>query len=543
MITEISALWPYILVNVVLLLTAGWFLVSFLRNRKVARLTEERRIALFKKKEKDMLLRYQTIFNTALSDMVFYNAKGVLTNLNQKACETFGKTREEMLNGHYTIDEYLNGATLESFERFHAVQLPDTPDGMYYEVQVVPIRNRKHQLLGFFRTGCDISETVRFSRNLREGSKKLVEANNSLRTYIDNINYVLKVGGVRLATYSPQSHTLSIYEDSDTVKFTLTQTRCMSLIDEKSKRTAMRMLNSMDNLKDKNIEVHLRTILRQKDGLPLQLHLKFHPTYDEHGRVKGYFGLCRDESEVAGKEQQLALESKKAQEVEHVKNVFLRNMSYEIRTPLTSVVGFAELLDQSETPEDEEMFIDQIKDNSTHLLHLINDILYLSRLDAHMIEVKKQPTNVAATFGGYCENGWLDNKKPGVTYNVENAFHRMVVLIDDTHLGHIIAQVTANAAQNTDSGSVTARFDYYNNKLVIAVSDTGCGISKEVQDHIFERFIAGANGGTGLGLPISKELAEQMGGTITINSDPGHGTTVWITIPCQLIEIERKKSL
>ena len=531
------------IINIALIATSTYLAMGYLKRRRIAKMLEEKRVNDFRQQEKDMLLRYKTIFNTALTDMMYYDAEGVLTNLNQKACDTFQKSRDELTNGDYTINDVLGGENWEDFEYLYSTRLPNTPDGIYYEQQVVPIRNKEHQLIGFFRTGRDVSEVVHFAHQLKASSSELAKANDNIRAYINNINYVLHEGGVRLATYSPQHHTLSIYKESDTVMLTLTQSRCMTLIDDPSKRKAMRALNNMDNLSRRPVDVHLRTLLRQKGGQDLYVHLQFHPLFNENGQVESYFGLCRDESEIVSKEQQLAKESKKAQDVEHVKNVFLRNMSYEIRTPLTSVVGFSELLEHSEDPEEDNLFIDQIKQNSTHLLHLINDILFLSRLDADMIEFKMQASDIAGLFGSFCENGWLQHKKEGVEYTVENNYHHMVVVLDATHLGQIVGQITANAAQYTKEGSVVARYDYVNNKLVVTIEDTGSGISEEDQKHLFERFTSGSEGGTGLGLPISKALTEKMGGTININSKPGRGTTVWITIPCKSIEIDRKKAL
>lgn len=98
---------------------------------------------------------------------------------------------------------------------------------------------------------------------------------------------------------------------------------------------------------------------------------------------------------------------------------------------------------------------------------------------------------------------------------------------------HVIEQVTANAAQYTQNGTVRARYDYIGRRLMISVEDTGQGISEDILKRIYERFAAGPNKGSGLGLPICKELVEQMGGTLEINSEEGLGTTVWITIPCQ----------
>jgi len=531
------------IIDIVLIATLTYLATSYLRKRKIARRLEEKRTNAFRQQEEDTLLRYKTIFNTALTDMIYYDADGILTNLNRKVCDTFRKSREEMTNGEHSINEVLGGENWDDFEYFYATRLPNSPDGIFYEQQVVPIRNKDHQLIGFFRTGRDVTEVVHFTHQLTASSKELAKANDNVRAYINNINYVLQVGGVSLATYSPKDHTLTIFKESDTILYTLTQSRCLNFLDEPSKRKAMRAWNSMDNLTRKPIDIHLRTVVRQRSGLPLHLHLQFHPTYDEHGQVDSYFGLCRDESEIVSKEQQLAKKSKKAQEVEHVKNVFLRNMSYEIRTPLTSVVGFAELLEQSNDPDEESMFIEQIKQNSTHLLHLINDILFLSRIDADMIEVKEQPADIAGLFGSFCENGWLKYKKEGVNYVIENNYHHLVVITDATQLSNIILQIIANAAQHTDRGSVIARYEYLSNRLVITIEDTGTGISKEDQKHLFDRFSASQSGGTGLGLPICQALTEKLGGNISISSRQHRGTTVWITIPCKALEIDRKKTI
>jgi signal transduction histidine kinase len=203
-------------------------------------------------------------------------------------------------------------------------------------------------------------------------------------------------------------------------------------------------------------------------------------------------------------------------------------------------VGFSELFQMQHTPEEESLFIQEIKENSSQLLKLINDILFLSRLDAEMIEFKKQPTDFAAVFGPRCETAWEKLKKPGVEYYVDNPYRKLVVDIDSQNVGIIIDQILANAVEHTTSGHVRASFDYTGDGLVMAFMDTGCGIPDKKLKHIFERFSGSTSRGTGLGLPICHEMARQMGGKITIKSEVGKGTIVWVTIPCQCLEIERE---
>ena len=296
----------------------------------------------------------------------------------------------------------------------------------------------------------------------------------------------------------------------------------------------------MDNLTAASINTTIKTNIRVSEGMKLFLQLSFIPTFDKEGNVNGYFGMCRDVSEIKATETELERETVKAQEVETVKNAFLHNMSYEIRTPLNTVVGFAELFEMEHTPEDEVVFINEIKESSSQLLKLINDILFLSRLDAHMIEFKYKPVDFAAIFDVRCQAAVFRCQQPGVDYIYENPYTRIVVDIDEQNLGIVIDLIVRHAAESTTSGYVRCRYDYIGEQLVIAVSDTSGGIPEESLKHIFERFTATDSNSTGLGMSICQELVSQMGGKINIKSTIGEGTIVWVTIPCKCIEVDRK---
>ena len=259
-----------------------------------------------------------------------------------------------------------------------------------------------------------------------------------------------------------------------------------------------------------------------------------------NGEITEYFGLIRDISEIKAVEEKLAEESVRAQEVETVKNAFLHNMSHEIRTPLNTVVGFSELFQMEHSPEDEAIFINEIKENSASLLKLINDILFLSRLDAGMITLSPQPVDFASIFAGRCSSIWDNHKQEGVEYKIQSPYNRLVVEIDEPNVTMVINKIITNAIQYTKSGSVLARYEYIADRLLVSIEDTGCGIKKENLENIFGRFVTGANNGAGLGLSICHELVHYMGGTIELTSTEGKGTTVWFSIPCKLVEMERK---
>ena len=516
-------------------------------------ITEEKRMRYV---ANDNMLRYQAIFSSVLVDMAYYDKEGNLRNLNGKGCRTFNTTLEEMRERHINIRDVLGMPDLdvENMEYTYLTQIfkGDAEDKrvvrslikgekVYYELQVVPVRDENGHLLGIYSSGRDITEVANSYKQQQENLLQHAKANEEITSYINNINYVLKVGGVRMMNYYPNTHQLAIYSEIGHVEYEITQQRAFTLTHESDKQTVRRIIMSMDNRSITPIEATIHTNLRIKGGYQLCLQMHMVPIVDDDGMAKYYFGMCRDVSEMMHTQKELAKETAKAQEVEVVKNAFLRNMSYEIRTPLNAVVGFAELFQMDHSMDDEGIFIEEIKDNSRVLLKLINNILFLSRLDAKMIEIKPQLTDFAQTFGLTCQTSWEMNQEPGVEYIAENPYEQLVVEIDAQNVGVVLDQIILNACQHTHKGSVHARLDYIGDRLIIAVEDTGEGIEGKLLPNIFERFATGASSGSGLGLSICHELIQQMDGTINIKSKVDKGTTVWFSIPCKATEVVRKK--
>ena len=502
---------------------------------------------------RDNMVRYQAIFNAGMVETVVYDAHGTSTTMNKTAANLINNGNpfvhdhqinlRDVLHDEHLDLEHMGQTNMTLIYKSQEEQSEATrqlfPHDKFYELQLVPYRDNEGRLQAIYGTGRDVSDAVEVYKQMQQNTKLLQQANDEVSNYIRNTNFILRNGGVRMVDYSPDTHTLTIYRGINQPQHWLTQTRCLALTHDESKSDTQRILKAMDNQTQSSLNATIRTTLRGKNGHPLYFYLSFIPITNSGNKIESYFGMCRDISEIKATEQVMAQNTQKAQEVELIKNAFLRNMSYEIRTPLASVVGFAELFQLKHSPEEESLFIHEIKENSTQLLKLINDILFLSRLDAGMIEYKKQPIDFSTFFGASCETAWFKYKHEGVSYHVDSPYNKLVIDIDPQNIGIIIDQIAANAAQHTTSGYVRARFDYTGEELVMAFMDTGSGIPDEKLSHIFERFTGSTSRGTGLGLPICYEMTKQMGGKITIKSTVGKGTIVWVTIPCQCSEIER----
>ena len=473
---------------------------------------------------KNTLLRYQAIFNSVMVDMVAYDAEGYIVDINQKALSALGTDMQVIKDMKISIKDVLGDPDLdvEHFERMYLTQIYKGEDGrplhkmlkrskLYYELQLTPVRDAEGKLLAIFGTGRNVTEHAESYQHVLQDIQELQKANDEVSTYIQNIDYVLKVGGIKMVKYDLTTHTLTLFNEANSALLSLTQTRMLNLIDPKWKKSTERILNNMDNKTATRVHTDVKTTIRRQ-GHPLHLQFNFIPFHDEKGNLKEYFGMCRDISELKAIEDQLAQETLRAQEVEVVKNAFLHNMSFEIRTPLTTVVGFAELFQMEHSAEDETVFINEIKSSSAQLLKLINDILFLSRLDAEMITINPQPIDFATSITARCEHVWANQRKPGVSYIVKAPFKKLVVDIDMNNISLVMEKILTNAVQHTETGTVLVHYDYLGDQLAVSVEDTGHGIPEDQIKHIFDRFVTDSStSGAGLGRPFRDRLQHQRG--------------------------------
>ena len=508
-----------------------------------------------------LLSLYHTFFDSSIIDMMYYDKDGVLIDINNKACETFGiNDRQELLASRVNLKDIpaYRQLDINSFEgcrmstitnitktrETDGVKVPEiTRTGtIYYDTIAHPIFDENGQVMGIYTAGRSINDMVDSYHRQQESTRKLQETARQIQSYIDNINLALRVSEVRLMNYQPDTHELEISNDLNTEQLRLTQVRCLSTVAPEHRSHVAALLRRMDRRENTRIDITVRTIIQDKQGRDVWLTFSIIPMVNADGTVSHYFGMCRNETEMVETGAALKEESLKAQETEFLKDSFLQNMSHEIRTPLSAVIGFAELLSLDHAPEEEPLFIEQIKTNSNRLLQLVNDVLFISRLDAHMVDIKKEPTDFAQLFDGWCHMGWSAHR-PEVNVNVENPYEHLIVDIDDTNLATVVQRLCGNAAATTHEGYIHAKYEYRHGMLVIGIEDSSPGVDEETVKRAFERFIHNSNGehtGTGLSLPIAKELTEQMGGIIDFQSELGKGSTVWVSIPCTATLSEKK---
>ncbi len=289
---------------------------------------------------------------------------------------------------------------------------------------------------------------------------------------------------------------------------------------------------------------------RRKDGTEFPVEISLSPLETEQGRLVS--SAIRDITDRKRLEEASREERRKALEASRMKSEFLANMSHELRTPLNAIIGFAELLHDGRVgndPASRREYLGDILESSRHLLQLINDVLDLSKVEAGKMEFHPEPVDVARLVAEACDalRAMAGARRVQVSYEVFRDLGEIVT--DRARLRQVLYNYLSNALKFTPEGGqvrirVTPEGD---DRFRLAVSDTGIGIQASDLGRLFVEFqqldasLAKRHPGTGLGLALTKRIAEAAGGTVGVESTPGIGSTFHVVLPRRLAPAQRPR--
>ncbi|MET0387233.1 MAG: CHASE domain-containing protein [Polyangiales bacterium] len=264
----------------------------------------------------------------------------------------------------------------------------------------------------------------------------------------------------------------------------------------------------------------------------------------EAERVAYLYGTVMDVTAEIEREESLRIAQRRAEDASRSKSEFLANMSHEIRTPMTAILGFAELLADDgpsrPSPEQRQEYSDTIKRNGEHLLSIINDILDISKIEAGMLKTERIEIDLQKLLDDVIPMMTVTAHAKGLAlkYAARTPLPIMIKT-DPVRLRQILINLIGNAVKFTEIGSVTisASFETFNGaQLRFDITDTGIGMTPEQSKNIFGAFQQADSsttrkfGGTGLGLQISKRLAQFLGGDISFRTEYGKGSTFSVSV-------------
>ncbi|WP_149499921.1 chemotaxis protein CheB [Roseiconus lacunae] len=299
-----------------------------------------------------------------------------------------------------------------------------------------------------------------------------------------------------------------------------------------------------------NSKPHIRAVLEGhsqffEQELPtpngvIHLTVSYIPDVNRKGHVVGFYVSAANVTSLKRAERELAAAVESAKNANRAKSDFLAKMSHEIRSPMTSILGFADILDEQLNDPDNRNAIDIIRSNGQHLLNLINEILDLSKIESGNLELDEDHFDLADLLME-CHNTVLpkaERNNVELRLNLDKSTSACI-RSDRRRLRQIVLNLLTNAVKFAPEGQVVLACKREGDEFSIAVSDDGCGIAEQTLPQLFQPFCQADDSsirkheGTGLGLTITRQLVNQMNGTITVESVVEKGTTFTVNLPWQ----------
>ncbi len=295
-----------------------------------------------------------------------------------------------------------------------------------------------------------------------------------------------------------------------------------------------------------------------KSGREYWVQMHIQPVFGDNNQILNFISIQSDITEKKLSEIRLKEAKEKAEEASKTKERFLANMSHEIRTPMNTVHGMVQLLENTELDNEQKNYVESIHLSSHNLLHIIDDILDMSKIESDILQLEQKPFNLNILIRKMVRS--LEyiavEKSLLLTHKVDDRI-APVLMGDSSRLNQILLNLLGNAIKFTTTGYVriNCRLEQENetgNKVLFSIEDSGQGISRQNLENIFEPFRQEDDshtrtaGGTGLGLAISKRLIDLMGGEIRVHSERDKGSKFWFVLEFakgleqDLIELERK---
>jgi PAS domain S-box-containing protein len=445
--------------------------------------------------------------------VVFVNPAGARLLGAQNPDELVGKPAMDLLHPDY------REVVRERIQRSLATGQPAPPlmekfirlDGTVIDVEVtaVPIMwEGRPAMQVVFR---DITDRKRMEEELKASEERY-------RDLFENANdgiYILDRAG-RIVSFNRKAEEITGY----TVEEVRGQSYTLFLPPGPERKKARRAF--LKNMRGQPDKTEL-TIIR-KDGREVILELSTRPIW-QGGQIVGIQGIGRDITE--------------RKELERLKSDFISTVSHELRTPLTSIKGYVDLVLAGDvgplTPEQKE-FLTIVSQNTTRLTELINDLLEIERLESGKIEFEFAELDLAEVLENVARSLHVNAEQKGLEFLTEIP-SGLKVRGDRERLAQVFLNLLSNAIKYTPAGTVELRAHQEDDAVVVEVRDTGIGLSESDLQKLFQKFFRSDNpyvrkvGGTGLGLSIAKAIVERHGGTITVTSQLGQGSTFTVRLP------------
>lgn len=483
--------------------------------------------------------RNRLIMNSALNAIITIDTKGKIMFWNNRAETMFGWSKAEVLGkslgetiipdrhkeGHNKgIDHYHNTGEGPALNK--QLELPAmNKEGKEFpvEISIIPISQNDETFFCSFIQ--DISERKKAESTLKFQEEKY-------RNIIANMNLgLIEVDNNEIIQFANQSFAeMSGFDVNEIIGQVPSD---IFVFGEN-----FELMEEKKALRSQGISDIYQIPVKNKRGDLKWWAISGAPNFDDKGNLVGSIGIHLDITEQKQLEKDLEKEKIKAEEASKAKEAFLANMSHEIRTPLNAIIGFLRELERQELTQIQKKYIENSAIASKHLLAIINNVLDISKIEAGEMSLEEEDFILAQSINNVANVLLPKAEQKDIQLNISTSAQISKVLLGDSlRIEQILFNLLGNAIKFTQKGSVsilsTLIEDFEQEQhLCLSVIDTGIGMEQKYLDSLFRKFsqeeitVSRKFGGTGLGMAITKELVQLMGGEISVESEKGIGTRI-----------------
>ena len=512
----------------------------------ISTLVDETKLHEQQQEEEALSERYKQIFEHSIIGLSFYSPDGWLLDANEQMrtiCHFDSEVDDAFFSNNNLFDlfpfsEVLDRNNLTEYWGCSQSVIPERNINEYLEIRLHPIHDEAGKLVYLAIATRDVTEERQLYLQQKQNEEQIKKANEAIQVYETELRYMMENCHMQPWRISIERNCVEFYNGLSTIahSFPLDDLRGIFVNqDDDFVRALEDPYKALDHPLVYVGQVH--PVITQSTTELQWVQINSIPEYDEHGKLKGSFGLWRNINDMMRKQEQLKRETERANDSGHQKSVFLANMTHEIRTPLNAIVGFSDLLQTIESPDEKREMIRIIHNNCDMLLRLVNDILVLSNVDANAMQIRSEHIDFVTEFSDVCKSLAERIQEPGVEFQSDSPCDTLPVCIDKSRIQQVITNFVTNAVKYTHQGHIRVGYRpevrQERQGLYVYCEDTGAGIPRDQLGRVFERFVKLNDyiQGTGLGLSICKAIIDKCGGEIGVDSEVGKGSTFWFWIP------------
>ena len=505
-------------------------------------------------REEELTDKYRQVFEHSIIGLSFYSPEGWLLDANKEMrdiCHFDSDTWDEHFSTTNLFEampfnELVDKHNIEEFWCCSQSIVPERGIHDYLEIHLHPICDDEGQLVYIALAVRNVTEERQMYLQAKENDLQIQKVNEEIMRYEEELRYMMEACDIRAWRSSFAERKVRFFKGLDTLERELSFDEMERFFINEPEALRQAFQDPYTNFnRAMTLTVETQPIFHE--GKKLQWNqINSIPVYDDNGQLTGAFGLIRNITGMMEKQEQLKRETERANDSGRLKSVFLANMTHEIRTPLNAIVGFTDLLQAIESPDDKREMIRVIHNNCDMLLRLINDILVLSNMDANAMEIVPHDVDASRDFEELAKTLGQRVQEPGVEFQTDNPYEVFLTRLDSDRIKQVLTNFVTNAVKYTHQGHIRVGYHLEERRgqqgIYAYCEDTGSGIPQDKHAAIFERFVKLNDyvQGTGLGLPICKAIVERCGGEIGLQSEVGQGSTFWFWIPVNVREVKEK---